>query len=529
ETFLEYPFRSPCGKEMNFIKCADRPFVFEDLKRDDKGQWTLVFGGGELAMPFRPETLRISLSTGRLYHDVQTKKVAAGTSEGIALVKSQLAVELGKHIDVHDFPDDDDVPNDVASLVIGTFRIDKRLGNMAATATSSGATSPHHPRILGAKYPVDEEDDEFSVRDGGVKASTVSKGNRVAQFIVATAVFCVLYQVATSPAGPSAVPTASSRAPAPSPLVGDGGAAGYRKEDSRQLSSSECTCFLACLGLFGLLQRTKKKSKTEQKQAEMDEEEFVALQRALLLSRQEVRRLKSKGKSSIAAIDCAEGIRRKRMTDLPREVLNDLLLFLPARDLATCPMVSKAWDFHVGDAAESLWRLVFQRDFGEPGDRFARVFPIECWRQFYFQHHLSRPVELARLLGLTADRQCVAIAGQVYDITGFLDLHPGGPHVIGDAVGTDATDIWDQFRHSLEAKASMEQFLVADHVLARPASRRLRGNLAQVVSRWHKISWCLTHSHCFGRMAPQFTNVMIRFHSRGVARRKQASASFATS
>ncbi|RLN52967.1 hypothetical protein BBJ28_00017460 [Nothophytophthora sp. Chile5] len=134
ETFLEYPFRSPCGKEMNFIKCADRPFVFEDLKRDDKGQWTLVFGGGELAMPFRPETLRISLSTGRLYHDVQTKKVAAGTSEGIALVKSQLAVELGKHIDVHDFPDDDDVPNDVASLVIGTFRWEEQSYDIHAIA-----------------------------------------------------------------------------------------------------------------------------------------------------------------------------------------------------------------------------------------------------------------------------------------------------------------------------------------------------------------------------------------------------------
>lgn len=77
--FLEYPFRSPCGKEMNFIKCADRPFVFEDLRRDDSDKWTLMFGGGELTMPFVPESLRISLSTGRLYHDVKTKHVVPGT------------------------------------------------------------------------------------------------------------------------------------------------------------------------------------------------------------------------------------------------------------------------------------------------------------------------------------------------------------------------------------------------------------------------------------------------------------------
>ncbi|KAG7392579.1 hypothetical protein PHYBOEH_006319 [Phytophthora boehmeriae] len=126
EVFLEYPFRSPCGKEMNFIKCADRPFVFEDLRRDDDDQWTLVFGGGELTMPFLPETLRISLSTGRLYHDVKTKHVAPETSEGIALVRSQLAVELGKHMAVHDFPDDPDDVKDIDTLVIGDFNWDNQ-------------------------------------------------------------------------------------------------------------------------------------------------------------------------------------------------------------------------------------------------------------------------------------------------------------------------------------------------------------------------------------------------------------------
>ncbi|KAH7488372.1 hypothetical protein PRIC1_007512 [Phytophthora ramorum] len=126
EEFLEYPFRSPCGKEMNFIKCADRPFVFEDLHQDDHGEWTLVFGGGELTMPFLPASLRISLSTGRLYHDVETKHVAAGTSEGIALVRSQLAVELGKHIDVPDFPDDVGEDQDVNAIVIGDFKWDNQ-------------------------------------------------------------------------------------------------------------------------------------------------------------------------------------------------------------------------------------------------------------------------------------------------------------------------------------------------------------------------------------------------------------------
>ncbi|KAE9027419.1 hypothetical protein PR002_g10677 [Phytophthora rubi] len=104
---------------MNFIKCADRPFVFEDLRRDDSGKWALMLGGGELTVPFSPETLRISLSTGRLYHDVKTKHITPGTPEGVALVKSQLAVELGRHMDVHDFPND---VEDVNALVIGEFK-----------------------------------------------------------------------------------------------------------------------------------------------------------------------------------------------------------------------------------------------------------------------------------------------------------------------------------------------------------------------------------------------------------------------
>jgi hypothetical protein len=30
----QFPFVSPCGKELNFVACADRPVVFQDLVRD---------------------------------------------------------------------------------------------------------------------------------------------------------------------------------------------------------------------------------------------------------------------------------------------------------------------------------------------------------------------------------------------------------------------------------------------------------------------------------------------------------------
>lgn len=121
---LEYPFKSPCGKEMNFIKCADRPFVLESLARSEAsgGDWLFTYGGGEMTMPFQPETLRVSLSTGRLYHDVRTRHVSLGTPEGTALIRSQLAVELAKHMEIHDtFSSVDSAQAKGNTVVIGEF------------------------------------------------------------------------------------------------------------------------------------------------------------------------------------------------------------------------------------------------------------------------------------------------------------------------------------------------------------------------------------------------------------------------
>lgn len=56
-----YPFVSPCGKEVNFVSCADTPIVFNRLH-----QGLLCFGGS-LSVEFSPQNLRVS-KEGRLYH-----------------------------------------------------------------------------------------------------------------------------------------------------------------------------------------------------------------------------------------------------------------------------------------------------------------------------------------------------------------------------------------------------------------------------------------------------------------------------
>eukprot|EP00179_Madagascaria_erythrocladioides_P006670 CAMPEP_0198317402 /NCGR_PEP_ID=MMETSP1450-20131203/6890_1 /TAXON_ID=753684 ORGANISM="Madagascaria erythrocladiodes, Strain CCMP3234" /NCGR_SAMPLE_ID=MMETSP1450 /ASSEMBLY_ACC=CAM_ASM_001115 /LENGTH=138 /DNA_ID=CAMNT_0044020601 /DNA_START=82 /DNA_END=498 /DNA_ORIENTATION=+ len=54
----------------------------------------------------------------------------------------------------------------------------------------------------------------------------------------------------------------------------------------------------------------------------------------------------------------------------------------------------------------------------------------------------------------------LAIRGEVYDVTPFVDEHPGGSEVLLDEAGKDATAEFDQIGHSDEAEAMLAQFHV---------------------------------------------------------------------
>ncbi|CAH2049796.1 unnamed protein product, partial [Iphiclides podalirius] len=52
----------------------------------------------------------------------------------------------------------------------------------------------------------------------------------------------------------------------------------------------------------------------------------------------------------------------------------------------------------------------------------------------------------------------------VYDVTKFLDDHPGGHEVLINAAGTDATEEFDDIGHSLDAKELLKKFLIGELV-----------------------------------------------------------------
>jgi hypothetical protein len=100
----EFPYISPCGSEINYIQCDDRPIVFthyldtdtvkaaRSRTREDASHGYLSYNGTghRLVLPFQPSKLCMLPGTGRVYHPAPEKV------GGIGLVKSSLAIEISK-------------------------------------------------------------------------------------------------------------------------------------------------------------------------------------------------------------------------------------------------------------------------------------------------------------------------------------------------------------------------------------------------------------------------------------------------
>ncbi|KAJ1900461.1 hypothetical protein LPJ66_001448 [Kickxella alabastrina] len=56
----------------------------------------------------------------------------------------------------------------------------------------------------------------------------------------------------------------------------------------------------------------------------------------------------------------------------------------------------------------------------------------------------------------------VSIHGKVYDVSKFLDEHPGGEEVILECAGLDATEAFDDIGHSEDARELLKDFYVGE-------------------------------------------------------------------
>ncbi|CAL5020599.1 unnamed protein product [Urochloa decumbens] len=56
----------------------------------------------------------------------------------------------------------------------------------------------------------------------------------------------------------------------------------------------------------------------------------------------------------------------------------------------------------------------------------------------------------------------LVIAGKVYDVTAFMEEHPGGDEVLLACTGKDATADFEDIGHSDDAKEMMPQYLIGE-------------------------------------------------------------------
>jgi len=60
----------------------------------------------------------------------------------------------------------------------------------------------------------------------------------------------------------------------------------------------------------------------------------------------------------------------------------------------------------------------------------------------------------------TKESAWLVIRGEVYDVTSFLNEHPGGFDMILNETGTDATKAFNNAGHSSDARKLLEQFKI---------------------------------------------------------------------
>lgn len=58
------------------------------------------------------------------------------------------------------------------------------------------------------------------------------------------------------------------------------------------------------------------------------------------------------------------------------------------------------------------------------------------------------------------DDAWIIYGDQVFDVTAYLDEHPGGEEVIIDCLGDDATEAFDDIGHSEDAHNTLKELLI---------------------------------------------------------------------
>jgi len=90
----EYPYVSPCGKELNFISPDDPLSAFSFTSLDEKNKKLSYAGEGLFTQSFDPSSLSYSQATGRVYHPIITSSSSRYLKNELGLLHPTLCEDI---------------------------------------------------------------------------------------------------------------------------------------------------------------------------------------------------------------------------------------------------------------------------------------------------------------------------------------------------------------------------------------------------------------------------------------------------
>lgn len=94
--------------------------------------------------------------------------------------------------------------------------------------------------------------------------------------------------------------------------------------------------------------------------------------------------------------------------------------------------------------------------------------------------------EVAIQDGKEETRVWIVIYDMVYDVTDYKDEHPGGPELIEEYAGQDATRGFDEFGHSTDAKRILKKYLVGELIEEDKIRNRRKKNEISIEEKGRK-------------------------------------------
>lgn len=70
--------------------------------------------------------------------------------------------------------------------------------------------------------------------------------------------------------------------------------------------------------------------------------------------------------------------------------------------------------------------------------------------------------EVALRDGKNGSRIWIIVRDMVYDVTDYVEDHPGGPELVTDFAGADGTKDFDDFGHSATAMEMLKQYKIGE-------------------------------------------------------------------